>query len=246
MIAVQDLMSWLRGLDPRSGVGIREDDLTLVATGRDSNSTRGCIRVGGSDSSAESTPLTESAMSHYQIGVAASHAVITVSDLQEMVGSRLTRTELEHVRAAIKRSTISDFLKDVVFAVTETRRHQLTDSVRTFPDAAAYAGSLGPQPLSAMPAAQVGSILAEIESATGLALIRVRCGDEARLCVDDRATGRLFEVDEVLQSWLHGYDTSPGLPVDWIGSAIGDFTRDELVESGPRDYVLPKISALLS
>ncbi|MEU2040503.1 hypothetical protein [Nocardia niwae] len=236
MIAV--LMRWLSSLDPSSYVGVDKYGLSLVETHLGSGSGGARIEVGGGNHSAEDTTPTGVPAHAARVSVLPDFAVVTVSDLQEMGGGRLTRTELEHVRAAIKRSTITESLCDVVFAVTETRRHELTDAVRAFPDASAYAGCLGVQPLASVPPERIASLLTEIETATGLALVRLRCGDEARLCVDDRATGRLFQLDATFEAWLSGYSAAPGPTVDWIGSAISDLTRDELVNSGPRDYVL--------
>ncbi|MFI2478770.1 hypothetical protein [Nocardia xishanensis] len=74
----------------------------------------------------------------------------------------------------------------------------------------------------------------------GTKLVRIRCGDAARLGVDDRATGRLFDVGERFDNWLHG-DAPPGAPiVDWIAGTVDDFSRDELIQTGPRDYLLPE------
>lgn len=100
-------------------------------------------------------------------------------------------------------------LGDVVLAVTESRRRELTDSVRGFGDGTAFAGCLGAVPLVSVPAERIGSLFTDIETATGLVLVRVRCGDDAWLGVEDPMSGRLFEIDDLFDAWLRGNSASP-------------------------------------
>ncbi|WP_406278999.1 hypothetical protein OH799_11195 [Nocardia sp. NBC_00881] len=244
MIAIFELMSWLSGLDSTGYVGVDKGAAALVEV-RDNGLTAGaCIEVGGRDEEIDTrTGQTGSAgvtAGPARTTAAPDLAVITVADLLEMVGGTLTRAELEQVRARVKCSSIGDSLGDVVFGVIEARRRELTDSVRAFGDTSAFAGCLGPTPLASVPAERIGSILTAIEAMTGLTLVRVRCGEDAWLGVEDPTSGRLFEIDDVFDAWLHGAGTSPGSTVHWIGPVVDSFTRDELIETGPHDYVLPE------
>lgn len=177
---------------------------------------------------------------HEQVTAVPEAAVITVADLQKMVGCKLTHTELADVRTAVNNSSIGEALGDVISAVTDRRRRELTDTVRAFRDPTAFHGCLGSAPLALLTTERIAQLLAGIETATGLALIRILCGEDARLCVDDPATGRLFEVSELLDAWLHGDVTAPGLTADWIGLAVDDLNHDELIQIGPHDYLLPE------
>ncbi|MEV4130329.1 hypothetical protein [Nocardia sp. NPDC049707] len=165
-------------------------------------------------------------------------AVITAADLLGRLGGTLTRAELGQVRARVTCSRVGEVLGDVVFAVTEAHRRELTDSVRGFGDGTAFAGCLGAVPL--VPAERIGLLFTDIETATGLALVRVRCGEDAWLFVEDPASGRLFEIDDLFDAWLHGAGASPGLTAHWVGHVVDSFTRDELIQTGPHDYVLPE------
>ncbi|MEV0297141.1 hypothetical protein [Nocardia sp. NPDC050710] len=62
--------------------------------------------------------------------------------------------------------------------------------------------------------------------------------DAARLCVEHPATGRLFEIGERLDAWLHGDLDSPGRSDDWPGDPVDDIGRDELLPTGPHNYLL--------
>jgi hypothetical protein len=77
---------------------------------------------------------------------------------------------------AFRPLTVPRMTDKLVFAVTETRRRELTDSVRAFDDAADFAGCLGTVALASVPAERIGSLFSDIETETGLALVRVRCG----------------------------------------------------------------------
>ncbi|WP_040698926.1 hypothetical protein [Nocardia vinacea] len=198
MIEVSELMNWLSGLDSTGQVGVdegggalvevREDDLTAAAY-IDVGDTTTNVRTGKAGSAAVTAGPTRTT-------APLDPAVITVADLLGLVGTMITRAELDQVRARVKCSSIGD----VVFAVTEARRRELTHSVRGFGDGTAFAGCLGAEPLASVPAERIGSLLTDIETATGLALVRVRCGDDAWLGVDDPASGRLFEIDDLFDA----------------------------------------------
>ncbi len=88
-----------------------------------------------------------------------------------------------------------------------------------------------------VPTERIGSPLTGIETATGLALVRVRCGEDAWLGVDDRTSGRLLEIDDLFDAWLQRDSASPGSSTHWVGHVVDSFTRDELIQTGPHDYV---------
>ncbi len=157
-----------------------------------------------------------------------------------MVGGSLTRTELPLVREALPRSSIGETLGDVVFSVITARQRELTARLRAFFNPDAFTGHLGRGLLSAVPSQHIGRLFAQIERATGLSLMRVCCGDAARLCVHDRETGRLFDLGDSFELWLHGDLPIPGSTTLWIGAPVDDFTRDELTPVGPHDYRLPE------
>ncbi|WP_062985936.1 hypothetical protein [Nocardia anaemiae] len=244
MIEVFELMSWLSGLDSTGQVGVAEGGLRLVEVRNDDLTAGAYIEVGGCaeepDTRTDQTGSAEVTAGPARTTAAPYLAVITVADLLGMVGGTLTRAELGQVRARVKSSSIGEVLGDVVFAVTEARRRELTDSVRAFGDGTAFAGCLGAVQLASVPAERIGSLFTDIETATGLALVRVRCGDDAWLGVEDPATGRLFEIDDLFDAWLHGDSASPGLTTHWVGHVVDSFTRDELIQTGPHDYVLPE------
>ncbi|MGN2634969.1 hypothetical protein ACTD5D_02000 [Nocardia takedensis] len=240
MISVPELRAWVSGLDTSGFVGIDEGGLTLVEVGDADLRTGAYLEVGGCDDDTEIEPPSVTAVEPAGVSASPGAAVISVADLLAMVGGSLTRTELPKVRAAIRNSSIGDSLGDVVFAVSSGRRRELTATLRALTDPDAFTTRLGPAPLISVSAERIGGLFAAIEEATGLSLIRVRCGDAARLCVEDRATGRLFEVGDTLESWLLGDATFPGLTAEWIGATVDDFTRDELTPTGPHDYQLPE------
>ncbi|PPJ36444.1 hypothetical protein C5E45_20585 [Nocardia nova] len=165
--------------------------------------------------------------------------VVSVADLLAMVGGSLTRAELGRVRQAIRRSSIGEVLGDVVFGVITARQRELTTQLRPLTDPDAFAGRLGRELLSSVTGERIGRLFAEIEEATGLSLIRVCCSEAARLCVRDADTGRLFDLGDIFESWLHGDMPIPGPTALWIGEPVDDFTGDELTPTGPHDYRLP-------
>lgn len=244
MICISELTSWLSGLDSTSHVGVDEGGLTLVEVRSNSLTAGAYIEVGGCDEDPDTrTDRTGSAAvtaGPARTTAAPYLAVITVADLLEMVGGTLTRAELEQVRARVKCSSIGEVLGDVVFAIIEARRRELTDSVRAFGDTTTFAGCLGAVPLASVPAERIGSLFTAIEAVTGLALVRVRCGEDAWLGVEDPISGRLFEVGDLFDAWLHGDGASPGSTAGWIGPVVDSFTCDELIQTGPHDYVLPE------
>ncbi|MEU6190754.1 hypothetical protein [Nocardia sp. NPDC047038] len=242
MISVPELRAWVSGLDTSGFVGIDESSLALVEVGDDDLLTGAYLEVGGCDDDTEIEPPSVTAVEPAGVSAAPEAAVVSVADLLAMVGGSLTRTELPKVRAAVRNSSIGDSLGDVVFAVLAGRRRELTAVLRALTDPDAFTTRLGPAPLVSVASERIGGLFAAIEETTGLSLIRVRCGDTARLCVDDRATGRLFEVGDTLESWLLGEATLPGLTAEWIGAPVDDFTRDELTRTGAHDYQLPESS----
>ncbi|MEV6334641.1 hypothetical protein AB0M12_07975 [Nocardia vinacea] len=242
MISVKELCTWVSGLGSRGFVGIDERSLTLVAV-RDDALTGACLKVGGCEDDTGAAPRPSvTAVESARVSAPGGAAVISVADLLAMVGHSLTRTELAAVRTAIRRSSIGESLGDVVFAVITGRRRELTTELRAFTDPDAFTARLGPAPLVSVASERISGLFAAIEEATGLSLIRVCCGDAARLCVEDRATGRLFEIGHTLELWLRGDITTPGLTAVWIGDPVDDFTRDELTRTGPHDYHLPEPS----
>ncbi|MEU2042739.1 hypothetical protein [Nocardia niwae] len=53
-------------------------------------------------------------------------------------------------------------------------------------------------------------------------------------------TGRLFDLGDIFELWLHGDLPIPGSTTLWIGEPVDDFTHDELTPVGPHDYRLPE------
>ncbi len=163
-----------------------------------------------------------------------------MADLLALVGGSLTRAELPRVRAALRKSSVGDTFSEVVFAVITARRHELITGLRTFFNPGAFTGRLGSGPLAQLPGDHIGRLFGQIEIASGLSLMRVCCGDAARICVLDRETDRLFDLGEIFEAWLHGDAPLPGALTRWIGDPVDDFTYDELTRLGPHDYRLPE------
>ncbi|MEU6191357.1 hypothetical protein [Nocardia sp. NPDC047038] len=241
MISVQELHRWVAGLNTSSFVGIDEGSLVLVEVRDDEHLTGASIEIGGYENDTGDAPQPSAmAVEPARVSAPLEAAVISVADLLAMVDGSLTRTELSMVRAAIRKSSIGDSLGDVVFAVISERRRELTAELRPFTDPDAFTARLGSGPLVSVAAERIGGLFAAIKEATGLSLIRVRCGDAARLCIEDQATGRLFEIGDTLELWLRGDITTPGPTAAWIGAPVDDFTHDELTRTGPHDYQLPE------
>ncbi|MGN2638815.1 hypothetical protein ACTD5D_22130 [Nocardia takedensis] len=239
MITIPDLRTWISGLDPFGHVGIDEGGLWLVEIPHDDRTTGAHLEVGGYDEDRD-PPAPQAATT--VVSPPAEATVVSVADLLGMVGGNLTRDELPLVRAAIRRSSIGAALGDVVFSVIAARRCELSARLRPFTDPETFTGGLGRGLLSAVPGRRIAGLFAEIEAATGLSLVRVCFGAAARLCVHDRDTGRLFDLGEDFELWLHGDRPGPGSTQLWIGVPVDDFTRDELSPTGPHDYRLPEPS----
>ncbi|WP_063043930.1 hypothetical protein [Nocardia pseudovaccinii] len=242
MISVQELHTWVSGLDTSGFVGIDDGGLTLVEVRDDEPLTGAYLEVGGCEDDTGAAPQLPSvtAVEAVRVNAPARAAVISVADLLGMVGGSLTRTELPQVRDAIRKSSIGETLGDVVFSVITARQRELTGQLRAFTDPDTFTGRLGQVLLSSVPGERIGGLFAEIEEATGLSLMRVCCGEAARLCVQDRGTGRLFDLGDIFELWLRGDLPIPGPTTLWIGEPVEDFTRDELTPTGPHDYRLPE------
>ncbi|MGW4367006.1 hypothetical protein ACWEKT_15295 [Nocardia takedensis] len=241
MITVQDLHAWVCGLDPFGHVGIDEGGLSLVEIREYDPRAGAYLEVGGCDEDPAPTgPPPPPGLDPGPVSVEPGAAVVSVADLLAMVGGSLTRAELPRVRAAIGNSSIGAALGDVVFSVIAARRRELTWRLRPVTDPDLFTGRLGPDPLSSVPSEHIGRLFARIEDATGLSVMRVCCGDGARLCVLDRGTGRLFDLGEDFEAWLRGDLPDPGPADGWIGAPTDDFTLDELTPTGPHDYRLPE------
>ncbi|WP_216912961.1 hypothetical protein [Nocardia noduli] len=238
MIPVHELRTWSSGLDPSRHVGIDEGGLTLVEFPDRDPLAGAYLEVGGCDEDPDATdpPPTKTPV---PVSAAPDEVVVSVADLLGLVGGSLTRAELPRVRAALRKSSIGDTFSEVVFAVITARRHELTTRLRAFFNPGAFTGRLGRGPLAAVPGDHIGRLFGQIERASELSVMRVCCGDAARLCVLDRDTDRLFDLGEIFDAWLHGDAPLPGPRTRWIGDPVEDFTYDELTRLGPHDYRLP-------
>ncbi|MFF0532822.1 hypothetical protein ACFYT3_31165 [Nocardia amikacinitolerans] len=241
MITVHELRTWVSGLDLSGYVGIDQGGVTLVEVSADDPLSSAYLEVGGCDEDPDPVPPPVSpVLDSTTVSAAPGAVVVSVADLLAMVGGSLTRSELPQVREAIRKSSIGETLGDVVFSVITARQRELTGRLRAFTDPDAFTGRLGRGLLSSVPGEHIGRLFAEIEEATGLSLMRVCCGEAARLCVRDPGTGRLFDLGEVFERWLHGDLPIPGSTALWIGEPVDDFTCDELTPTGPHDYRLPE------
>ncbi|WP_280312164.1 MULTISPECIES: hypothetical protein [Nocardia] len=241
MITVKELCTWVSGLDLSGYVGIDEGGLTLVEVREDDPASGAYLEVGGCEEGpAPAAPPSAPVVDSSTVSAPAGAVVVSVADLLAMVGGSLTRTELSQVRDAIRKSSIGEALADVVFSVITARQRELTGQLRAFTDPDAFTGRLGQVPLSSVPGERIAGLFAEIEEATGLSLMRVCCAEAARLCVQDRGTGRLFDLGDIFEMWLHGDLPIPGPTTLWIGEPVDDFTHDELTRVDPHDYRLPE------
>jgi hypothetical protein len=114
--------------------------------------------------------------------------------------------------------------------------------VQAFSDASAFAGYLGPVPLASVPAERdrIDPYRHRNRDRTGVGAGPAR---RRRLAGRRRSAQRSsFEIDDLFDAWLHGSCGNPGLTAHWIGPAVEGFTRDNLIETGPHDYVLPEIT----
>ncbi|WP_216907637.1 hypothetical protein [Nocardia noduli] len=241
MIPVQQLRTWASGLDLSGHVGIDEGGLTLVEIPEHDRLSGAYLEVGGCDEDPDPAdpPPTRPTTDTEPVSAAPGSVVVSVADLLALVGGTLTRAELPRVRAAIRKSSVGDTFSEVVFAVITARRHELITGLREFFNPGMFTGRLGRGPLAEVPGDHIGRLFGDIEIASELSLMRVCCGDAARLCVLDRKTDRLFDLGEIFDAWLHGDAPLPGPLTRWIGEAVDDFTYDELTRLGPHDYRLP-------
>ncbi|WP_040713620.1 MULTISPECIES: hypothetical protein [Nocardia] len=241
MIPVPELRTWAAGLDLSHHVGIDEGGLTLVEIPDHDRSSGAYLEVGGCDDDPD--PTDPPTMETGPVSAAPGSVVVSVADLLALVGGTLTRAELPRVRAAIRDSSVGDTFSEVVFAVITARRHELLAGLREFFNPGAFTGRLTHRPLAELPSDHIGRLFGQIEHASRLSLMRVCCGDAARVCVLDRETDRLFDLGETFQAWLHGDAPLPGAVTGWIGDPVDDFTYDELTHIGRHDYRLPEHDA---
>ncbi|MGW4371531.1 magnesium chelatase domain-containing protein [Nocardia takedensis] len=242
MITVEDLKTWVCGLDPFGHVGIA-DGLTLVEIREDDSLPRDYLAVGGYDKNSDPTRESSTILHTPTVSAPAGAVVASVANLSATGGTCPMRAELPRLREAIRNSSLAASLGDVVYSIVTARRGELTARLRAFTHLDEFTGRLGRSTLSAVPHPTIADLFTEIESATGLSLMRVCCGEAARVCVQDRDTGRLFDLDHDFELWLHGDLPAPGPVAQWIGEPVEDFTRDELLPSGPHDYQLAELPA---
>ncbi|GAA5091369.1 hypothetical protein [Nocardia iowensis] len=165
-------------------------------------------------------------------------AVITVVELLAMTGGVVLPSELDRVRQLIPRSSLRDALGDVVSAAIDSFRRELAASIPAFHPPPRLGGCFTACRLAEVAQATINDAFSALGGLSTLRIVRVTHCDIAIACIEDPTTGRFYELDGDLQSWLHGDEQSPGDPEFWIGEAIDDFTRVDLHPTGPHTYLL--------
>ncbi|WP_433574840.1 hypothetical protein [Nocardia brasiliensis] len=164
-------------------------------------------------------------------------AVITVADLLGVTGGVVLPAELDRMRQFMPRSSVFAALGDVASAVIDSFRRELAASIPVFHPPPRLGGCFTAAPLAEVAQAAINEAFSTLGALSTLRIVRVTYCDIAIACIEDPTTGRFYELDGELQSWLHGEQRSPGDPAFWIGAAIDDFTRVDLHPTGPHTYL---------
>ncbi|WP_329405453.1 hypothetical protein OG563_26695 [Nocardia vinacea] len=178
------------------------------------------------------------------LGALSTQTLVSVTGLRRMVPGVLTSSELDQLREQIPYSSIRDAFRENIFQMLDSRRAELAESVPPWDPPSDLGGAFRRWPsLDAVPTATIGSVLSTLSHFCGIRIVRVSNDGFAHLRFVDPNGVRFYEVDGGLEPWLSGRRKSPGSSREWFGNPTYDFQPNELVETGPNDYLLPDLTA---
>ncbi|MFR9753922.1 hypothetical protein ACL02S_23185 [Nocardia sp. 004] len=173
---------------------------------------------------------------------------ISLEQVVQWGGYRLTPSEVERLRRNIRTSTIPEVISEVVGGIVDDRTRVLAENLSSCLAPAELRGSLaaGHTPEKA------NAILGQISDLAG---VRVICvwdhidadgfGGHSNFYIEDNEDETILELSGDLRAWLTENPDSPdcpatsGNPSTWFGSAAAELTAEDIAHNdGLLNYAL--------